>query len=218
MNYGEGTTVYQGDNRYSLKNIKFLQNRLEFRNIKVLDLYSGTGNISYELASRGALNITSVDQNRLCIDFIKRTSFLLNTKINVVQSDSINFLRKNNSQFHLIFADPPYEIDDRKAPGNGDVDAPDPGSVGQEHAQTGHEDHEQRERDRESDPPSSRGLSGLNDGSDLVGDRTQGLAGRDDGFLSESATLGRVPLVHAWPPESSSSSWRSGLGFRTEAR
>ena len=35
---------------------------------------------------------------------------MLNTEINVVKSDSINFLRKNNSQFHLIFADPPYEI------------------------------------------------------------------------------------------------------------
>ena len=90
-----------------------LQNRLEFRNIKVLDLYSGTGNISYEFASRGSLNITSVDQNRLCAVFIKKTSLLLNAEINVVQSDSINFLRKNNNQFHLIFADPPYEIQDK---------------------------------------------------------------------------------------------------------
>ena len=58
----------------------------------------------------GGINVTSVDQNRLCTVFIKKTSRLLNTEINVVQSDSINFLRKNNSQFHLIFADPPYEI------------------------------------------------------------------------------------------------------------
>ena len=87
-----------------------LQNRFVYTNIKVLDLYSGTGNISYEFASRGSLNITSVDLNRLCVNFIKKTSRLLNTKINVIQSDSINYLKKNNEKFHLIFADPPYKI------------------------------------------------------------------------------------------------------------
>ena len=65
-----------------------LQNRFDFTNLKVLDLYSGTGNISYEFASRGSLNITSVDQNRLCTVFIKKTSLLLNTEINVVQSEN----------------------------------------------------------------------------------------------------------------------------------
>ena len=65
----------------SLFNI--LQNRYEYSNIRVLDLYSGTGNISYEFASRGSLNITSVDQNRLCVNFIKKTSRLLNMEINV---------------------------------------------------------------------------------------------------------------------------------------
>ena len=56
---------------------------MNIRNIKVLDLYSGTGNISYEFASRGSLNITSVDHNRLCVNFIKKTSRLLNMEINV---------------------------------------------------------------------------------------------------------------------------------------
>ena len=76
----------------------------------VLDLYSGTGNISYEFASRGSLNITSVDKNRLCVEFIKKTSLLFNTKINVIRTDSINFLKNNNNEFNLIFADPPYKI------------------------------------------------------------------------------------------------------------
>ena len=87
-----------------------LKNRFEYKNIKVLDLYSGTGNISYEFASRGSLKITSVDLNRLCVNFIKKTSLILNTEINVIQSDSINYLKKNNDKFHLIFADPPYKI------------------------------------------------------------------------------------------------------------
>ena len=92
----------------SLFNI--LQNRYEYSSIRVLDLYSGTGNISYEFASRGSLNITSVDHDRLCVNFIKKTSRLLNMEINAIQSDSINFLKKNKNQFHLIFADPPYKI------------------------------------------------------------------------------------------------------------
>ena len=71
--------------------------------------YSGTGNISYEFMSRGSLNITSVDHNRLCVNFIKKTSRLLNMEINAIQSDSINFL-KNKKPIHLIFADPPYKI------------------------------------------------------------------------------------------------------------
>ena len=87
-----------------------LQNRFDFTKLKVLDLYSGTGNISYEFASRGSLNITSVDQNRICVEFIKKTSLLFNTKINVIRSDSLTFLKKNNNKFNLIFADPPYQI------------------------------------------------------------------------------------------------------------
>ena len=58
-----------------------LQSRFDFTNLIVLDLYSGTGNISYEFASRGSLNITSVDKNRICVEFIKKTSLLFNTKI-----------------------------------------------------------------------------------------------------------------------------------------
>ena len=58
-----------------------LQSRFDFTNLIVLDLYSGTGNISYEFASRGSLNITSVDNNRICVEFIKKTSLLFNTKI-----------------------------------------------------------------------------------------------------------------------------------------
>jgi len=72
-----------------------LQNRFDFTNLIVLDLYSGTGNISYEFASRGSLNITSVDKNRICVEFIKKTSLLFNTKINVIRTDSLNFLKNN---------------------------------------------------------------------------------------------------------------------------
>ena len=51
-----------------------IQHRFEFSQIQVLDLYAGTGNISYEFASRGAAQITAVDQNRFCIQFIQKTT------------------------------------------------------------------------------------------------------------------------------------------------
>ena len=49
-----------------------LQHRLDFETLDVLDLFSGTGNISYEFASRGVANIAAVDQNRQCVSFIKK--------------------------------------------------------------------------------------------------------------------------------------------------
>ena len=54
-----------------------LQHQFSFENIVVLDLFSGTGNISYEFASRGVSEITAVEQNRKCIAFIDKTSEVL---------------------------------------------------------------------------------------------------------------------------------------------
>lgn len=71
-----------------------LQHRLNFESLHVLDLFSGTGNISYEFASRGVANITAIDQNRHCVDFIKKTTIDLGLTINSLKSDSITFLKK----------------------------------------------------------------------------------------------------------------------------
>jgi len=86
-----------------------LQHRLEFDTLSVLDLFSGTGNMSYEFASRGVSNITSVDQNRNCIHFIQKTATELSLNINSIQSESTLFLKKNLQDYSLIFADPPYD-------------------------------------------------------------------------------------------------------------
>ena len=84
-----------------------LQHRLNFESLHVLDLFSGTGNISYEFASRGIANITAVDQNRHCVNFIKKTATDIGLTINSLQSDSITFLKKKVSHYDLIFGDPP---------------------------------------------------------------------------------------------------------------
>lgn len=91
-----------------------LNNTYYFNEISVLDLFSGTGNISYEFASRGTENITAVDDNFGCIKFINTTSQLLEANINTYKSDVYKFLEKTTAKFDVIFADPPYEFEFEK--------------------------------------------------------------------------------------------------------
>ena len=90
-----------------------LNHQISFSEVNVLDLFSGTGNISYEFASRGSLKVTSIDKNKRCVDFIKKTSKNLNLDLTVIHMDAISFLEQNNSKFNLIFADPPYDISEQ---------------------------------------------------------------------------------------------------------
>ena len=91
-----------------------LQHRFDFEFMKVLDLYSGTGNISYEFSSRGAKNISSVDQDKGCVQFIQKTSMDFEMQIVSIQEECYRFLQQNTISYDLIFADPPYnfEIED----------------------------------------------------------------------------------------------------------
>jgi 16S rRNA (guanine(966)-N(2))-methyltransferase RsmD len=79
-----------------------------FEQINALDLFSGSGNISYELASRGVTKITSVEKNIKCIKFIHNISKTLNIKLNIVNSSVLKFLSTTKLKFDLIIADPPY--------------------------------------------------------------------------------------------------------------
>ena len=86
-----------------------LNNSFDFENLKVLDLFSGTGNISYEFESRGA-NVTSIDNNINTIKFLKKESNDLKLDIYAVKSDVFSYLKKTNQSFDIIFADPPYNF------------------------------------------------------------------------------------------------------------
>lgn len=88
-----------------------LNNRYYFDGKNVLDLFSGTGNISYEFSSRGIDEITSVDSNYNCIKFIETTSKELEVNISTIKSDCLSFLKNCKKQFNFIFADPPYNYD-----------------------------------------------------------------------------------------------------------
>jgi 16S rRNA (guanine(966)-N(2))-methyltransferase RsmD len=76
----------------------------------VLDLFAGTGNLSYECGSRGSPSIVAVDSHRGCVRFIEKTSELLGLPITVYKRDVMAFLKQPAGTFDLIFADPPYDF------------------------------------------------------------------------------------------------------------
>ena len=92
----------------SLFNI--IQNKFELDDCRVLDVFSGTGNISYEFASRGCNDILSVDNNFKCIRFINKTAEKLKIKVRTKKIDYLSFLKNNKEKFDIIFADPPYRF------------------------------------------------------------------------------------------------------------
>lgn len=87
-----------------------LNNQFYFDDISVLDLFAGTGNISYEFASRGTEQITCVDQDFGCIKFINETAESFKMPIQTVKSDVFKYLENSKQKATIIFADPPYEF------------------------------------------------------------------------------------------------------------
>ncbi|MCE3259470.1 MAG: rRNA ((966)-N(2))-methyltransferase RsmD [Bacteroidetes bacterium] len=83
---------------------------MDLSSLKVLDLFSGTGHISLEFASRGSSPVTAVDKNFHCSGFLRATSKELGFDINAVKGDVFEFLRNARSKYDLIFADPPYDL------------------------------------------------------------------------------------------------------------
>lgn len=88
-----------------------INHRYHFHDISFLDLFAGTGNISYEFASRGTEYIVAVDQNFRCTKFIDKTAKEFNMPIQVIKADVFSFLEKTKQTQTIIFADPPYELE-----------------------------------------------------------------------------------------------------------
>ncbi len=92
-----------------------LANQYDFSEISVLDLFSGTGGITYEFASRGCFNITSIEMNQIHSSFIKSTITKLGLKgVNLVRHNVFDFLEICRLSYDIIFADPPYDIEGLK--------------------------------------------------------------------------------------------------------
>ena len=88
-----------------------LTHRVDFEEVSLLDLFSGTGNISYEFGSRGTKDITSVDAHYGCVKYINSISEELDFSIKTVKSDVLKYLSSTPSTFDIIFADPPYSLE-----------------------------------------------------------------------------------------------------------
>jgi 16S rRNA (guanine966-N2)-methyltransferase len=89
-----------------------LNNLVEFDELNVLDLFCGTGNISFEFVSRGAISVTSVDANSRCAGFVKSTFDELKYESGtIIKADALRFAETAKKQWDLIFADPPYSYE-----------------------------------------------------------------------------------------------------------
>ena len=101
------TTDFAKENLFNV-----LNNMLDFEGLEVLDLFAGTGSISYEFASRGASSVTSVEINAVHYNFIRQTAqgFGLNA-IHPVKANAFLYLKSCAKQFDVIFSDAPYDLE-----------------------------------------------------------------------------------------------------------
>ena len=88
-----------------------IENNLTISSLKTLDLFGGTGSISFEFASRGAKEITIIEKDTVMYEFIKKTAKELKLEnFKVVRMDVFKFISQCTERFDLIFAGPPYAL------------------------------------------------------------------------------------------------------------
>jgi 16S rRNA (guanine966-N2)-methyltransferase len=89
-----------------------LANLIDLEAAKTCELFAGTGNITYELASRGATDMTVVERDMGNISFIKKTAKELGIedKLHIIRGDVFKFMKQSTEQYDFIFADAPYDL------------------------------------------------------------------------------------------------------------
>jgi len=89
-----------------------LNNRIDFEGIDVLDLFAGTGGISIEFVSRDCKSVISIEQNEKHCNFIRKTCNELKiNNLSLLKTDVFKFIAGCHTKFDMIFADPPYELE-----------------------------------------------------------------------------------------------------------
>ena len=89
-----------------------IQSNRDLDGLKTLDLFGGTGSISFELASRGAADLTIVEKDSQMLAFIRKTAETLGlTQLKVIPSDVFRFIKSTSEQYDFIFAGPPYALE-----------------------------------------------------------------------------------------------------------
>jgi len=89
-----------------------LEHMMDLEGIKTCDIFGGTGSISYELASRGAADLTIIERDGTSIDFIRKTAAALGiaSKMQIIKGDVFRFMKSSRDQYDFIFAGPPYAL------------------------------------------------------------------------------------------------------------
>ena len=100
------TTDFARENLFNV-----LNNRIDFEDLKSLDLFAGTGAISFELLSRGANPVISVEKHSIQYNFIQKVATELKTEdIIPIKGDVFKYISSTKEKFDFIFADPPYDL------------------------------------------------------------------------------------------------------------
>jgi 16S rRNA (guanine(966)-N(2))-methyltransferase RsmD len=89
-----------------------LHNKLDLESVSVLDLFSGTGSIAFEFASRGAVFVHLVEKDVRHISGIKQNIGRIGiTNIKAIHIDAKAYLKACRIKYDIVFADPPYDLE-----------------------------------------------------------------------------------------------------------
>ncbi len=101
------TTDFARENIFNV-----LENIMDIEGAKCLDLFAGTGAVSFELLSRGAASVTAIEKSATQARFIEKVkSELGDSNLHLIRTDALRYIRESSSQFDFVFADPPYDLD-----------------------------------------------------------------------------------------------------------
>lgn len=102
------TTDFARENIFNV-----LENLVDFEGLSALDLFAGTGAITFEFLSRECADVTAVEKSTTQYNFIRKVAQQLNVNnLTLIKGDAMKFIDSCTHKFDIIFADPPYEMPD----------------------------------------------------------------------------------------------------------